>query len=121
MFIGMRWTPIIALMAIFSCIYAKDNEWSWGQQSDQQTAETGKEVNEESPDFEESPQANSTVAEQIIDEIISSTRQGRNVDGLDEVYSDPTVQDALQKGDDTEARNIIKDRLCYLGLMQVSL
>lgn len=48
-----------------------------------------------------------------------SQRQGRALQGYDEVYSDPNVQEALQKGDDGEARNIIKDRLCYLGLMQV--
>lgn len=50
-----------------------------------------------------------------------SQRQGRALQGYDEVYSDPNVQEALQKGDDGEARNIIKDRLCYLGLMQVGI
>lgn len=57
-------------------------------------------------------------AEDLIETILASNRQGRNLDGFDEVYSDPTVQDALQKGDDTEARNLIKDKLCTLGLMQ---
>lgn len=54
----------------------------------------------------------------VIDSILASNRQGRNLDGFDEVYSDPTVQDALQKGDDSQARNLIKDKLCTLGLMQ---
>lgn len=54
----------------------------------------------------------------VIDSILDSNRQGRNLDGFDEVYSDPTVQDALQKGDDSQARNLIKDKLCTLGLMQ---
>jgi len=57
----------------------------------------------------------------VVDEILVSQRQGRALQGYDEVYSDPNVQEALQKGDDGEARNIIKDRLCYLGLMQVGI
>lgn len=57
-------------------------------------------------------------ADDLIDSILASNRQGRNLDGFDEVYSDPTVQDALQKGDDSQARNLIKDKLCTLGLMQ---
>lgn len=56
--------------------------------------------------------------DQVIDTILASGRQGRNLDGFDEVYSDPTVQDAIQKGDDSQARNLIKDKLCSLGLMQ---
>lgn len=56
--------------------------------------------------------------EDVIDSILQSNRQGRNLDGFDEVYADPTVQDALQKGDDSQARNLIKDKLCTLGLMQ---
>lgn len=54
----------------------------------------------------------------VIDSILASSRQGRNLDGFDEVYSDPTVQNAIQKGDDTQARNLIKEKLCTLGLMQ---
>lgn len=54
----------------------------------------------------------------VIDEIIDSNRQGRNIDGLDDVYSDPIVKEALAKGDDTQARNLIRDKLCDLGLME---
>lgn len=57
-------------------------------------------------------------ADELIDSILQSNRQGRNLDGFDEVYSDPTVQNALQKGDDSQARNLIKEKLCTLGLMQ---
>lgn len=60
----------------------------------------------------------SFTVDDVIESILASSRQGRNLDGLDEVYSDPTVQEALQKGDDTQARNLIKDKLCTLGLMQ---
>lgn len=41
-----------------------------------------------------------------------------NISSYDEVYSDPSVKEAIQNGDDVEARNIIKDKLCSLGLMQ---
>lgn len=55
--------------------------------------------------------------DKVIDTILMSGRQGRNLDGFDEVYSDPNVQEVLQKGDDRQARNVIKDKLCSLGLM----
>lgn len=57
-------------------------------------------------------------ADAVIDTILNSGREGRNLDGFDEVYSDPNVQQALQKGDDRQARNVIKDKLCSLGLME---
>lgn len=59
-----------------------------------------------------------TTVDDVIEEIIDSSRQGRNIDGLDEVYSDPTVKQALLDGDDTQARNLIRDKLCDLGLME---
>lgn len=59
-----------------------------------------------------------TTIDDVIEEIIDSSRQGRNVEGLDEVYSDPSVVQALTSGDDTQARNIIRDKLCDLGLME---
>ncbi|KAE8741915.1 hypothetical protein FOCC_FOCC012567, partial [Frankliniella occidentalis] len=52
----------------------------------------------------------------VIDDILRSGRQGRNLEGYDEVYADPNVQDALQNGNETSARHYIKDRLCSLGL-----
>ena len=67
-----------------------------------------------------SPNASAVEAsfDDVIEEIIDSSRQGRNIDGLDEVYSDPTVKQALANGDDTQARNLIRDKLCDLGLME---
>lgn len=65
---------------------------------------------------------NSTAAEasfdDVIEEIIDSSHQGRSIEGLDEVYSDPTVKQALLNGDDSQARNLIRDKLCSLGLME---
>lgn len=49
-----------------------------------------------------------------------SNRQGRNLEGYDEIYSDPNVKNALQLGNDTIARTYIRDKLCTLGLMNVS-
>ncbi|XP_029171368.1 uncharacterized protein LOC114940788 isoform X1 [Nylanderia fulva] len=55
--------------------------------------------------------------ESVIDNILVSNRQGRNLEGYEEVYSDPEVKNALQLGNDTIARTYIRDRLCSLGLM----
>jgi hypothetical protein len=61
-----------------------------------------------------------TTIDDVIEEIIDSSRQGRNIEGLDEVYQDPTVMQALTVGDDVQARNLIRDKLCDLGLMECS-
>ncbi|XP_011140597.1 uncharacterized protein LOC105183877 isoform X3 [Harpegnathos saltator] len=60
---------------------------------------------------------NQQSVESIIDDILISNRQGRNLEGYDDVYSDPNVKTALQAGNDTIARSYIKDKLCSLGLM----
>ncbi|XP_076624592.1 uncharacterized protein LOC143343509, partial [Colletes latitarsis] len=56
-------------------------------------------------------------AESLIEEILVSNRQGRNIEGYDQVYADPDVKNALQIGNDTIARSYIRDKLCTLGLM----
>lgn len=55
----------------------------------------------------------------MIDEILVSNRQGRNIEGFEQVYADPAVKNALQLGNDTIARTYIRDKLCSLGLMNV--
>lgn len=57
----------------------------------------------------------------VIENILQSNRQGRNLDGYDQLYADPDVKNILQVGNDTVARSYIKDKLCSLGLMNVSL
>lgn len=108
---------------------AEKREWSWGQDSEdlngfkpiidnpllQDTIAAETSLLEQ-----QGPLLNTTQEEQVIDSIIQSGRQGRNLDGYDEVFTDPNVKEAIQKGDDREARNVIKERLCSLGLMQVS-
>ena len=120
----MRFILIIACVAMcrMSFTTAKENGWSWEDKKEQPLTTN---IQHEEPEaagtefIKQGSEINSTEVEQIIEHILVSNRQGRNVDGFDEVYSDPNVQNALQKGDDVEARNIIKDRLCSLGLMQV--
>jgi hypothetical protein len=58
----------------------------------------------------------------LIDSIVSSSRQGRALeqDGYNQVASDPQVRQALEAGNDSEARHFIREKLCNLGLMAVS-
>lgn len=69
-------------------------------------------------EFSANQTAVEATADDVIEEIIDSRKQGRQIEGLDEIYADPTVQQALSSGDDTQARNLIRDKLCDLGLME---
>ncbi|KAJ8924902.1 hypothetical protein NQ315_001059 [Exocentrus adspersus] len=118
----------LALLAVLvNYARAEDKLWSWNGSNDEENASTHLEEKDLNFDeFQPSPseyveitaQPNATDVDKVVDEILTSTRLGRALDGFGDVYTDPTVQDALQKGDDGEARNVIKERLCYLGLMQ---
>ncbi|XP_028135685.1 uncharacterized protein LOC114330529 isoform X2 [Diabrotica virgifera virgifera] len=135
----MRLLLAILALSVLHHTTAEEASWSWGSNDKDETPQ--KSSNEplqetvprslkpsflqdeeiliaEPSEYSEDIRANSTEAELVIDEILSSTKKGRAIDGFHEVYSDPNVQEALQKGDDSEARNVIKDRLCALGLMQ---
>lgn len=120
----MRWLNVTFLLLPLLITYSTA-EWSWGGDSksndngnDKPTELLeGEQLSEAQDKFLES---NSTVLDDIVDELISS-KQGRSLGGFDDVYSDPTIKDALDSGDDIEARNLIKERLCTLGLMQVSI
>lgn len=115
---GIVWLTV--LITITNAIDDQARLWSWTTNTEQAT-QTKHQYQIESNAGVGDYNQNETVSfnvEDVIDTILASNRQGRNLDGFDEVYSDPTVQDALQKGDDTQARNLIKDKLCTLGLMQ---
>jgi len=60
--------------------------------------------------------------ESLIDSIVTSSRQGRTLqqDGYNQVASDPQVRQALESGNDSQARHFIREKLCNLGLMAVS-
>lgn len=54
--------------------------------------------------------------EDAADAILHSTRTGKVINTYEAVYEDPAVQEALAKGNDTESRTYIKEKLCNLGL-----
>lgn len=54
--------------------------------------------------------------EEAADAILHSTRTGKVINTYEAVYEDPAVQQALERGNDTEARGYIKQKLCNLGL-----
>ncbi|KAF7270783.1 hypothetical protein GWI33_016288 [Rhynchophorus ferrugineus] len=111
-----------ALLLLLSCTVSGQQQWSWNQDSTKAQALNTDESFDLKPaaseNVQQSVQLNVTDTDKVIDDILVSTRQGRALQGYDEIYSDPNVQEVLQKGDEGEARNIIKDRLCYLGLVQ---
>nr|XP_021181486.2 uncharacterized protein LOC110370085 isoform X1 [Helicoverpa armigera] len=119
----MRWSTITFLLLPIILATATA-EWSWGGDANAKPAEKAEEKPESLLQGEQLPEAqdknfesNSTVLDDIVDELVSS-KQGRSLGGFDDVYSDPTIKDALDAGDDAEARNLIKGRLCTLGLIQ---
>ncbi|SPP87065.1 uncharacterized protein LOC117588921 isoform X2 [Drosophila guanche] len=66
----------------------------------------------------ESIQSNSTSEiDTIIEQLLNSRREGRNLGEYDAVYADGNIDQALQQGNDMQARNLIRDKLCGLGLM----
>lgn len=130
----MRFLSSLIPPLLFLCLTltaAEENSWSWGGKPASDNFEkAGFQMNEgedllpaessKQPSGEEKFNAKDKQDdEDLIDTILKSTRQGRNLEGYDEVYSDPNVQDALQNGDQPETRNIVRDKLCDLGLMQV--
>lgn len=63
-------------------------------------------------------QSNSTTEiDAVIEQLINSRREGRNLGEYDAVYADGNIDQALQQGNDLQARNLIRDKLCGLGLM----
>lgn len=120
---------IIRVLLLASTVYAIDDHarlFSWSTNSEQSRQlnhqfyieSNGGNENYNNQYNQNDTAAASYTADELIDSILASNRQGRNLDGFDEVYSDPTVQNALQMGDDSQARNLIKEKLCTLGLMQ---
>lgn len=117
----------VALIAMLACTaFGEEDEqrssWSW--KGEITAATDTKPVYSKLTDSQQyiNDQSSNNDTESKVDEVIQTIlengRQGRNLDGYDEVYADPTIQEALQAGDDAQARNLIKDKLCSLGLMQ---
>lgn len=121
----MRWTTLNYLILPL-LIAVASAEWSWGGDSKPSADTQDKAALLEGETLTEqegtTTQSNSTILDDIVDELVNR-KQGRSLggfDSFDEVYSDPTIKEALDGGDDPEARNLIKGRLCTLGLIQVS-
>ncbi|XP_013140259.1 PREDICTED: uncharacterized protein LOC106104678 [Papilio polytes] len=118
----MRWSLSSCLLLSIT-IAGVAAEWSWGNEKKTEVEQQKDKSTEllEGEHFtvaqEKSLETNETVLDGIVDELING-KQGRSLGGFDEVYGDPTIKEALDAGDDTEARNLIKDRLCTLGLIQ---
>lgn len=115
---------LVLALATIAC--AEENKgWSWGGGSSSSDVNGSPKdpIEPTAEDYEAAETSfepvNATSVDNVVDTILVSNRQGRNVEGLDEIYQDPNVKQALDSGDDTQARNVIKDRLCRLGLMQV--
>ncbi|CAH0584212.1 unnamed protein product [Chrysodeixis includens] len=119
----MRWSTVTFLLLPIIFAYATA-DWSWGADGDSKPSEqvdqkdTSLLQGEQIPETQERRfESNSTVLDDIVDELVSG-KQGRSLGGFDDVYSEPTIKDALEAGDNAEARNLIKGRLCTLGLIQ---
>ncbi|XP_041986218.1 uncharacterized protein LOC121738310 [Aricia agestis] len=114
----MRWLTCSILLLVIASATA---DWSWNDDTEKKSEDNEKTPEllqgEESETQEKVSETNGTVLDDIVDELVSS-KQGRSLNGFDDVYSDPTIKEALDSGDDAEARNLIKDRLCTLGLVQ---
>lgn len=121
----MRW--FICFCVLLLSIASTSADWSWGgddsdKKDEPSNAKPTDLLQGEEIDTAQAKNFNSngTILDDIVDELVSN-KQGRSLSGFDDVYSDPTIKEALDSGDDSEARNLIKGRLCTLGLIQVSL
>lgn len=116
------YTSALICILIIRTSQAEEQGWSWGEKSKDSTETKSVEnPTQKQEDLQKSEErSDSTEIDDVVDTILNSGREGKSLDGFDELYSDPNVQDVLQKGDDGEARNIIKDKLCSLGLMEAS-
>ncbi|XP_046968672.1 uncharacterized protein LOC124536225 isoform X2 [Vanessa cardui] len=116
----MRWFIFCCVLLLTIANISAD--WSWGGDDNTKNDNINKSTEllqgEEIIDAQDKHfNTNGTVLDDIVDELVSS-KQGRSLSGFDDVYSDPTIKEALDAGDDREARNLIKGRLCTLGLIQ---
>lgn len=68
-------------------------------------------------DVHEPIYSNDTDINQLIDQILTSRREGRILNDYDQVYADGNIDQALMQGNDMQARNLVRDKLCSLGLM----
>ncbi|XP_021918811.1 uncharacterized protein LOC110829422 [Zootermopsis nevadensis] len=121
----MRWLVVLACTLALSLVAcesrAESDEWAWGKGRDQSSDDKQTGVLDASSSSQIlNVTSNVEVDEEsLIDSIVTSTRQGRTLqqDGYNQVASDPQVREALEAGNDSQARHYIREKLCNLGLM----
>lgn len=107
---GKMWAfKLVYLLLLASVSVKTEEEWSWG---------SAKQKTEEKPKSDTT--AEGSVNPKVVDEIITSERDGRMLTGYSDIYEDQDVQDAVSSGNETHARSLVRERLCGLGLMAVS-
>ncbi|XP_055913727.1 uncharacterized protein LOC129947251 [Eupeodes corollae] len=118
--------------ALLTITTANELSWSWSGAKTEETKAPITRRSTEATDTKESDKeeavegrylthepvySNDTEINDIIEHILTGRREGRNLGDYDKVYADGNVEMALQQGDDLQARNLIKEKLCVLGLM----
>lgn len=96
-----------------------DGAWKWGDSPDSPPSTdspTSADVGEQVDTKETAPAEEGVSIDEATDAIITSTRTGKVINSYGAIYEDPSVQEALKSGNDTEARTYIKSKLCNLGL-----
>lgn len=111
----MRSSAVFWLLPILLTAHAKpEGSWKWGSSSDATTTAAPKVT--AASNVKLASNAGTPDVEAAADAILQSTRTGKVINTYEAVYEDQHVQEALQKGNDTEARTYIKEKLCNLGL-----
>ncbi|XP_064542570.1 uncharacterized protein LOC135431371 isoform X2 [Drosophila montana] len=120
---GLTWLVVLAASVT---LIAADSDWGneWAPMDTEsmlsrRSADTkpAEETQGRNYAVHESTQSNATEIDTVIDQLINSRREGRNLGEYDAVYADGNIDQALQEGNDMQARNLIRDKLCGLGLM----
>ncbi|CAD1480033.1 unnamed protein product, partial [Heterotrigona itama] len=130
MMLRFIWLLGIVVHGLATQVPVNNPEWSWQTEDTIPTSESDNQDKAEAQDKRAildanangnieivSPPNEQRSVESVVDEILVSNRQGRNIEGFDQLYADPDVKNALQLGNETIARTYLKDKLCSLGLM----
>eukprot|EP00099_Drosophila_melanogaster_P021619 NP_648878.1 uncharacterized protein Dmel_CG4998, isoform A [Drosophila melanogaster] len=120
-------TSLLAVVLLATASLAEESNWGneWAPMEDAMPSRRSVDTKPaEQADIQgrylvhESIQSNSTTQiDEVIEQLINSRREGRNLGEYDAVYADGNIDQALQQGNDMQARNLIRDKLCGLGLM----
>ena len=122
----MRLSAVCLALLFAALAHSKpEGSWKWGSSSDSAATTAapatlpvaGKSVEHEtrrerpcliSAFTDESKTSAAIDADAAADAILTATRNGKVINTYEKVYEDQQVQEALQKGNDTEARTYIK-------------